>query len=717
MKNITLIKILFVILCFVACLQDVVTQNPILNQQKYWYMRQRLTEKFLKVGPGHGESLPADSYEILPEFWWVSNSNINKRIEWGSETTYYLGYYIGVLATEIKLLRDKGEDYSETTKELYYALQAINRLDDYGEMLIAYQPPGTTWPSCTPCSLLVNGVIKGNATWDNTTQHWLPKPGSQWNTTYRNGYYIRNDAPPNFILNFPDANMWMGSQTRPWAFALDGDCNYGTYASSPNEIDFYTTNGNGDETSQDQTYSLLMGLKLVKQFVPNDVMYNGEYLREKAINIAIRLLSIFDYFYTFVSPVTGQPPCNAGNNGFALGASNQKLYFDFFYNVTNNANTQIYLWGTNTCNSGSSYAVNRQLYSMITAIANTTPHEDMCVYATSDGFDWGFFYLLRQALYPHAPNGGCDYDISEVLLDINYCPCRGPHLDRIEWTEDGTYKTNGEFYLYNLAEVMANAPDKWHVPNRYESACDDIIGSLDVNGLLRLDNPIGMGEFSGLDYMLLYNLANIVHGDGAIGNVYTNMLHFYFTNSPPLLVGASYHPVGFIDMKTDVIIPATTSVEAKASTSITLLPGFEAKTNSYFLAEIKTGQWTCVNDIYKNAPYFPTQVVQNTNISNRNEINGVELVNKDSVMVSELNMEVFPNPTYSALLINCNLSEWDDVLLIKFIDMNGRELMSLKGNCNESIDISTFSQGTYNMFIEYKLNNEFKQQYFKIIKL
>jgi hypothetical protein len=39
------------------------------------------------------------------------------------------GYYLGLLATEYRLLKDAGEDVSGVLNELYYALATINRLD------------------------------------------------------------------------------------------------------------------------------------------------------------------------------------------------------------------------------------------------------------------------------------------------------------------------------------------------------------------------------------------------------------------------------------------------------------------------------------------------------------------------------------------------------------------------------------------------------------
>lgn len=58
------------VVVFITMASNVFSQDPYLNQQKYWYMRQRLTEKFMKVGPGHGESLPAAQYEIIAEEGW-----------------------------------------------------------------------------------------------------------------------------------------------------------------------------------------------------------------------------------------------------------------------------------------------------------------------------------------------------------------------------------------------------------------------------------------------------------------------------------------------------------------------------------------------------------------------------------------------------------------------------------------------------------------------
>src|SRR5258705_8649694 len=95
-------------------------QGPGDNLIKYWKYRERL-KNFVVVGDCQGCSCPA-----------VGRSNASNLdpLEW-SDATIEDGYYIGMLAMEYKLLKDHGytAQLQETARELYYALEAINRLD------------------------------------------------------------------------------------------------------------------------------------------------------------------------------------------------------------------------------------------------------------------------------------------------------------------------------------------------------------------------------------------------------------------------------------------------------------------------------------------------------------------------------------------------------------------------------------------------------------
>ena len=111
MKKLILFLIIFISTNLLAQLED-------LNLQKYWYLRWRLKNYFMVIGPNYGEGYPAG-------FRGFYGGNISI-----GDAPNYLATYMSVLATEIKLLKSKGLDYTETKRELYYALYALNRWDD-----------------------------------------------------------------------------------------------------------------------------------------------------------------------------------------------------------------------------------------------------------------------------------------------------------------------------------------------------------------------------------------------------------------------------------------------------------------------------------------------------------------------------------------------------------------------------------------------------------
>lgn len=103
------------------------SQSESENLKKYWNYRDRLKKYFLKIGSGPGESLPAENRCE----GCIQNGNlITSKIRWG-DATIHLGYYIAVLASEYKLLMDaqQFEEAQKTKNELFYAIQAANRLD------------------------------------------------------------------------------------------------------------------------------------------------------------------------------------------------------------------------------------------------------------------------------------------------------------------------------------------------------------------------------------------------------------------------------------------------------------------------------------------------------------------------------------------------------------------------------------------------------------
>ena len=98
--------------------------------QKYWNYRERFNDEFIYQTFNNctGCNIPA----IRKEYF----SDGRKNFTWG-DANATMGDYIGMLATEYRLLKNNGQDYYSTLHELYYAIKVLGRLDlsaeeDYG---------------------------------------------------------------------------------------------------------------------------------------------------------------------------------------------------------------------------------------------------------------------------------------------------------------------------------------------------------------------------------------------------------------------------------------------------------------------------------------------------------------------------------------------------------------------------------------------------------
>jgi hypothetical protein len=129
----------FLSLIFLACCFQIYAQLEIDNLDKYWTYRDRLRKNFLKVGNGPGESIPMSARSI--GFPYSGGDSLTSRVYW-QDTDIYIGHYLSVLATEVKLLVNaynatiEAEEkqkilfqLEQSKNELYYAIQTVNRLD------------------------------------------------------------------------------------------------------------------------------------------------------------------------------------------------------------------------------------------------------------------------------------------------------------------------------------------------------------------------------------------------------------------------------------------------------------------------------------------------------------------------------------------------------------------------------------------------------------
>jgi MYXO-CTERM domain-containing protein len=206
-----------------AVTQIVSAQSTKDNLGKYWALRQRLNDEFTVVGDGPGKSQPADERRDSQGY-----------IRW-ADSTIRLGWYTGVLASEYYLVThpvefpgaDGGDSAraAKTRDDLYYALRAMERLDEVADA--SFPLPCTQAPAL-------------------------------------NGFFIRDDVPADFHLNFPPL-----TETRS------------------DFVDPVLTN---KEMSQDQVYHVLIGLALTKALVPQSATSNGKVLPDYAVEQARRII-------------------------------------------------------------------------------------------------------------------------------------------------------------------------------------------------------------------------------------------------------------------------------------------------------------------------------------------------------------------------------------------------------------------------------------------
>jgi hypothetical protein len=137
---------IIVLLLFVFC-----TSSHLLSQEldseslKYWFYRDRL-KYFVYPGAEEGASVLMTSRNAYNSDGCLLQFN---GAEWG-QTRKINGYYLGLLATEYKLLLENGqnEDAFRTLQELDLALDALIRMDECEDIA-----PWNLWVKATaPCS-------------------------------------------------------------------------------------------------------------------------------------------------------------------------------------------------------------------------------------------------------------------------------------------------------------------------------------------------------------------------------------------------------------------------------------------------------------------------------------------------------------------------------------------------------------------------------------
>lgn len=654
-------------------------QNAELNHQKYWYYRYRLLNNFILSGPCVGCGIPASQYA----FNVISQNGIydhpGNAIKWG-DATIELGWYLGVLATEYRLLKDNSQDVTATVEELAYALVALNRLDEQAEI------------------------------------YWGGVPSL-------NGFFIRDDIPEDFfcstcapIERFEHFNSGLISK-------------YKVYLVKSDFADQMAMNKPPIEMSHDQVWHLLMGLALINRFVDDSQQAitkegivdfeNGIYhIKEEANRIVDRITNhIIENNWQVKNPVINECiqgvcderpqdcfldlACGSNAQWLSYGAGEAACKATFPITFDPGGTLLIPPYTCNDYHNAFSLFVNYTLWQsyqspielvvnllstddyllqLIAAIGNSwhsglppalvnTTAVQLGIRALPPFRNFQNLPLLRQVLH-----GGINTVSNNTYIDLlDTAPCEGP---------------------YNFGDENS-ATYEWSSTNRFYHP--------ERRGV---DNPDFPGEYNGLDYMLLHNMYYYIQENeyNAVNLIDRDVTINFPTGIGPFEIGSHGHPAtitAFNSITASNTIKQDGDVTYRAGVEINLKPGFEVEAGVDFYAYIDP--FECASDggyqkvVMASADpvsfLTPTSYVYG-NKKGYSEYNRSYLQKNERIIVS-------PNPTSGTITLQKENGENIDIYVY---DLLGKEIFrSFQNNASRIyIDISGFPKGVYFLKVQDK---------------
>jgi hypothetical protein len=204
-------RILLILMLYLAGFNLAIGQVEKYNLEKYWRYKDRFLKEFIVLPTGQttsaGFSIPAENVNV--------NDAGDKILINFTDGNANLSHYLGVLSTEYKLLKNNGDNYDQTLKELYYVFLAIDRLDQTSESFFRS-----------------DGLVQA---------------------ADKNGWMIRDDVTPQF---FGNNFAKFGFETGDPSQLVSGYHATGMYEK--------------ESFSQDNVYHLLEGLALVNKLVSTE---------------------------------------------------------------------------------------------------------------------------------------------------------------------------------------------------------------------------------------------------------------------------------------------------------------------------------------------------------------------------------------------------------------------------------------------------------------
>ncbi len=635
------------------------------NLEKYWYYRHRLKAEWMYDSGNNqrGDNSIPETMGIYEDC--LSGFSVNYLNY--ADQTWWLGHYMGVLATEYKLLKDNGQDTDETLHDIHKALETLERLDLTGELCFT----------------------GGTAT--------------------ENGFFIRDDVPDGFDDNFPNIN------------SVSSD-----YINVCGQQD----HGNEMSQDQVWGLFIGLRLLKEFIDVPNyDIPDRVVDVTDRIIN-AMHFTNWLGFEeWVILNPVTGEP-VDGGDNVKPLSWAFAKIATDItginqqtptsllwkpvFENAQKNILLQLPITPPSCfdCSNMSSYhdvtanannsRVLHTAYGILTLTALTDymilpEFRDAYLYLQWFNLETrkgGGYYNMEKGLYPHL------IALNKVLFG-NLVPDMGAGFYEFFLN---SAPSCGAYHYRDLNNNHLNSAPPWHTMSLFcPSHCDGLDES--------------KGHFNMLDYMLLYNLYFINYLEGEIP-------YRKITNDFPTQYSGI---IGTKEIKTEIITAArqidiysnvysTGDVKFIAGEKIRFLNGFHAYKNSHVHAYIDN---SLNHEIYYNEttsdPCNGQGSVCNkcSSFLDRKKLNN----GKEKEIKSEENIntqqddfiKVYPNPVKAFIKVECN--EMIDEITVQSIE--GKVLIKNTINTKTyKLYLKTIPSGIYIVIIQNKRNVYIK----KIIK-
>lgn len=458
---VTMRSLLFLL---IATFNFALAQDGMINLQKYHQLRSRLKADFVRVGQGAGYSIVAERR---------NGSDYPDKLIFHADETSNLGFYLGTLATEYELLNREGASTTATLEELYYTLEAVNRLDKTAESY--FRSDGTIQPSD------LNGFFIRS----DVTQSFFNQSLSHFN----GGNY--NSSP---VTGFTSSAYSSSQQLRPLVESLD------------------------------QVLNLMHGLALVRKYVNASYLpfEDGELnFSEEAKNITTRMILFMkSNNWQLKNPVTGTVLTNAQGGdamylsyGFAQAASaiansftspggssfndnTTTSYYPFFQFMQNYQDCP---QGYDPDTSTHSCRQCQELYKpmMLAAIGKSYYQNSSNVTAS----------VLK------AQGEGTEITLAPLLYEVlwNDTTHHTPDMHFENLLNVGTMDGPSNHGNCNYPSFEWSAPVRWRQLERRGGGCAADQQQSDCYDLFT-------GEYNGLDYMLLFNLYALRKGSSYYGN-------------------------------------------------------------------------------------------------------------------------------------------------------------------------------------------------------